>query len=119
VVRAQSLQFVDCHSMTHKKYRQVADNFARWSYFYDVAERHVDLSVSAGDLRPFVPETHRFGLFLEIGVLAARHFVEIHFGGAGFGAAIERQIVLANDLPIIGALIHAVEVEARVAFRVG
>ena len=116
---AEPLQFMDRGPVTHEKDSHVADHFARRSYLHNVAERHVDFCVSASDLRPFVPEAHRFCLFLQIGVLPAGHFVEINFGGAGLWAAVKRSVVVANSLPIIGASIQAVEIQTGLALRVG
>ena len=107
------------HSVAHQEDRHVADDLARRRDLHDVAERHVDVGVGAGDLRPPVPEAHRFGLLLQVGVLAAGHLVEIDLGGAGLGAAVERSVIFAHDLPVVGAFVQRVEIETRVARGVG
>ena len=104
--------------MVHQEDGQVADHLARRRHFHDVAQRHVDFRIGARDLVPARAQPHGFGLLAQIGVLAAGHLVDIHFGRAGLRAGIERRIVRPHGFPVIGALVERVQVEAGIARRV-
>ena len=71
--------------MVHQEDRQVAHDFTRRRDFDDVAKGHVDVRVGARNLVPARAQAHGLGLFLQVGVLATGHFVDINFGGAGLG----------------------------------
>ena len=98
-----------------QKHRHVADYLAARSHLHDVAKELVDFGVTAGDLRPAMPQTHRHGLFLEVGVLAAGHFVFVHRGAAAGGRGVERLVKRPDLLPVIGELIERPQVQAAVA----
>ena len=66
---------------------------------HDVAEKLVHLGVSARDLGPAMRHAHAGGLFLEIGVLAAGHFVQINLGAAGLGRGVERRVDTRAPVP--------------------
>ena len=102
-----------------QKNRHVAHHFARWRHFDDVAESHVDVGVGARDFVPARAQPHGFGLRLQVGILAARHLVDVNFGGAGLGSFIERRVVGAHDFPVIGAFIQRIQIEPGIAIGVG
>ena len=83
----------------NEKHRHVAHDFAAGGDFDDVAEKLVDLGVGAGDFRPALRQAHAGGLFLEIGVLAAGHFVLINFRRAAARGGVERRVVGARPFP--------------------
>ena len=68
-----------------------------------------------GDFLPTVAESHAVGLFLEVGVLPARHFVEVNLSSAASGSGIKRFVVSQNFFPVIGKLVESFDVEARVS----
>ena len=45
--------------------------------------------------------------------------MQIDFGGAGFQAGIERGIPGPHNFPVVGALVECVQIESRIAWRVG
>ncbi len=98
--------------------RHVADHLARGRDLHDVAEELVDLGIGARDLGPAVGNAHAGGLFLEVGVLAAGHFVEENLGAAGLRRGVERRVELADFFPVIGEFVERVEVQLGVARRV-
>ena len=100
-------------SVTHEKNSHIAHDFAGRSHLHDVAKGHVHLGVGPGNLRPFVPQAHRLRLFFEVCILAARHFVQIHFGGAGLWTAVKGEIIVAHNFPIVGAFIESLEIDSR------
>ncbi len=96
-----------------KKQRHVADDLAAGRDLHDVAEELVHLGVSARDFRPAMRHAHAGGLFLEIGVLAAGHFVQINFRAAGLRRGVERMIILAHLFPVVGKFVQAPRDPAR------
>ena len=78
----------------------VADRLAGRGDFDDIAQHLVDLGVHLADLGPAVGEPQRAGLFVEVGVLAAGHFVFVEVTGRGEGDAFERGVEFANGMPI-------------------
>ena len=84
----------------------------------DVAEEFVDLGVGAGDFTPAACEPHAGGLLLEVGVLAAGHFVQINLGGTCLGRGVERAVIFTHRLPVVGELIQRLKVQPGVARRV-
>jgi hypothetical protein len=53
-------------------------------------------------------------LFFEVRILAARHFVEIHFRCAGLRTAVKGKIIVADNFPVIGAFIESVEIDSGI-----
>jgi len=85
----------------------------------DIAEHPVGIGIS---LRHFVPtafETQRTRLFLEVGELTTRHFVQIDFRRRPLEIAFESRILIAHGLPIEGNAANPFGIEARIAFRPG
>ena len=85
----------------------------------DVAEELVHVGVGARDFGPAMRRAPiAAACSLQVRVLAAGHFVQIHFGAAGLRRSVERRVKLAHLLPVIGELVQRVEVEPGVARRV-
>ena len=80
MVRSQPRELLHRHAVVHQKQRHIADHFTRRRHLHDIAEGHVHLGICARDLAPALAQAHGFGLLLEIGVLAARHLVDVHLG---------------------------------------
>ena len=118
VVRRALFELVHGHVVIDQEDGHVADHFAGGRDLDDVAEGQVDLGVGARDFVPARAQAHGFGLLLEIGVLPAGHLVQVDFGRAGLRAGVERRVELAHHLPVIGALVERVEIEAGFALRV-
>ena len=102
---AKPFELPDRRAVTHQKEGHIAHYLAGRGDLHDVAKGDVHLGVGPGNLRPFMRQAHRLRLFFEIRVLAARHFVQIHFRGAGLWTAVKGEIVVANNFPVIGAFI--------------
>ena len=83
------LELFDGHAVVDQEDRHVADDFAGWRDFDDVAKGHVDFGVGLRNLMPARTKAHGFGLLLEVGVLAAGHLVDVNLGGAGGRAGVE------------------------------
>ena len=62
-------------------------------------------------------EAERAGLFLEVGELAARHFMQIDFGCRPLQIAFEGGILVARRFPIKGDAADPFRIEARIALR--
>ena len=92
--------------------RQVADDLRRRRHLDDVAEEQIDLVIGLGDLVPAGFEAERAGLFLEVGELAAGHFVQVDLGGAEAEIGFEGAILGADGLEIERDLADRVGVEA-------
>src|SRR5258707_11422876 len=103
--------------MTYEKDRKIAHHLTRWRHLDYVAEGHIQVGISSGNLRPRLPQTHCLGLFLEIGVLSAGHFVQIYFRRARTWRAVKRQIPGAYRFPIIGTDVQGVQVKTCIAPR--
>ena len=118
VIRTQLLQLLHGRPVAHQEQCHVSNHLARRRHLNDVAERHVDLGVGPRNVMPSLSQAHGFGLFLQIRILPARHLVQIDLGRAGLRRAVERRVVRADRLPIIGGLIQRIQIQARIAFRV-
>ncbi len=90
-----------------EEHAHVADDFGGGGDFDDVAEELVDFGVGAGDFAPAVAEAHGVGLFAEVGVLAAGHFVFVNFSGAGAGGGVERFVEGEDVFPVVGMSLRA------------
>ena len=93
----------------------VADGLGGGGHLDDVAAHVVDRAVHGLDLLPAVAEPQGDGLGAEVGVLAARHLVAVDVGGAGLEAAFEGGVGLAGHFPVVGQLLQALLVQARIA----
>ena len=62
MVRTQLRKLFDGHVMVDQENREIADRLARGRYFYDVAQRPVDIRVRPGNLMPARAQPHDFGL---------------------------------------------------------
>ncbi len=82
--------------------RQITNHLGRRGDLDDVAEQGVGIGVGLGDLVPAMIQAHRAGLFAQIGVLAAGHFVAIDIGSTGADVGLERCVEMADALPVAG-----------------
>ena len=64
---------------------------------------------------PALFETQALCLRLEVGELAARHFMQIDFRGGCREPAFECRILLAHLLPVVGHFTHRLDVDAGIA----
>ena len=95
-----------------EEHGHVTDDFRRRGDLDDIAEEVIDVGVGVGDFLPAVAEAHAVGLFLEVGVLAAGHLVEVDLGGAASGCGVEGFVVGEDFFPVVGEVINGVGVEA-------
>ena len=112
LIGGEVFELVDGDAVLDEEEGEVADDLGGGGDFDDVAEGAVDIGVHAGDFGPAGAEAHAFGLFAEVGVLAAGHFVEVDIGGAGAGSGVEGGVDGANGFPVIGGAVEGVEGEA-------
>ena len=64
----------------HEKQGQVSNGFGRRRHFDDIAQQLVYVSVGIADFRPALVEAQRAGLFKQVRILAAGHFVPVQVG---------------------------------------
>src|SRR5262249_6680668 len=93
----------------------VANDFAGWSHFHDIAEKLIHLGKGLLDFMPAMAETKRDGLFAKIGVLPAGDFMVVQSRGARSGAGVEWPVVGANCFPIVGAFVEGMEIQTSIA----
>ena len=85
----------------------------------DVAEQLVDIGVGPGDLGPAPFYAQGLGLLPEIGVLPARHLVDIDIRGPGANIRLEHRVLLSHLLPVMAELADVVPVQAGAVVAVG
>ncbi len=90
----------------HHEHGHVADDLRGGGYLDQVAEHVVDLAVHLLALLPAMPEAQSFDLGFVIGVLAAGDFVVVDLGGAAAQFGLERSVVSAHALPVVGQLLQ-------------
>lgn len=56
-------------------------------------------------------DAHALGLFLEVGVLTAWHFVEIDLGGAVWFGGVKGFVVAADVRPVVAEFVERIEIE--------
>jgi hypothetical protein len=97
---------------------EVSDDLGRRRHLDDVAEHVVDGAIGLGDIVPARLDAERARLLLQVGELAARHFVQIHFRRARFQIALERDVLRAHRLPIEADTADRLRIESGVALAV-
>jgi len=106
---------LDGQVLAHHHQRHVAHDLGRRRHLDDVAEHLVGVGIG---LRHFVPagfQPERAGLFLEIGELAARHFMQVDFRGRPLEIALEGRILVAHGFPVEGEPADPVRIEPGIA----
>ncbi len=73
----------------HHHQGKVADHLGRGGDLDDVAQQVVGAAIGLRYLMPAGFQAQRAGLFAQVGELAAGHFVQIDFRGAGLQVALE------------------------------
>ncbi|SMX50740.1 hypothetical protein PEV8663_04786 [Pelagimonas varians] len=104
--------------LRHHHQRHVTHHLGRWRDLDDIAKHPVHIGIG---LRHFVPallKPHRARLRLEIGELAAGHFMQIHLGRRGLLAAFERSILPAHRLEVVRDVADRADVQTGVAIGV-
>ena len=95
--------------------RHVADHLGGGRHLHDVAEHAVDLGVGLGHLVPAFGEAQRVRLLAQVRELPARHLVQVDLGGRCAHVGLERGVLRAHHLPVVGDLPHMRGVETGVA----
>ena len=105
-------------TLRHHHQRHVAHHLGGRRHLDDVAEQIVGGAIGLGDFVPARFQAQRARLFLEIGELPARHFMQIDFRGARLEVAFEGGILGAHRFPIEADLADGLGIEPGIARRV-
>ena len=81
---------------------QVADGLAAGRDLDDVAQQLVRLGIRPADFLPAIGQAQGPRLLIEVRVLPARHLVAVQLGRRRQQVAVERQVELADGLPVVG-----------------
>ena len=103
------------HALAHEHEGEIAHGFCNGRHLDHVAEHLVHVGIGLGDLVPAFFETHGAGLRLEVGELAAGHFVQVDLGGGALHAAFKGGVMAAHGFPIVRDFTDGGDVEAGVA----
>ena len=85
-------------------------------HLHDVAEHAVDLGIRFRHLVPALGEAQRARLLAQVRELPARHLVQVDLGRRRPHVGLERGVLRAHHLPVVGDLAHVGRVEPGVAF---
>ena len=100
-------QVILYHEQSH-----ITDDFGGRSNLNQIAEHHGYSMIHILDFFPTVNESQGLSLLLQIGVLAAGHFVAINLGiGEVFGF-IRSLVIGTHSFPIAGHFVQGIHIEA-------
>ena len=99
----------------HHEQCHIANNLGGRSNLNQITEHHGYAVIHILDFFPAVNQAESLSLLLEVGVLAAGHFVYVNLRVGEVFSSVGCLVVRTDSFPITGQLVHCINIEARLA----